>query len=185
MLREVEMFKNRYAWYKIVLNLFKDKGQLDTPAGKAGLSILIFQDIIIIPIILFLPYLAGPVPELSLSGVEKFFKGLAIIIIVIALGRYLVPKLLRSIVHTRNQDLFLLTIVSICFATGFITQLLGLKLALGAFLAGLIVSESEFSYSALSKILPLKKIFVSIFFISIGMMLNTVYFLDHWLLSFH
>ena len=75
-----------------------------------------------------------------------------------------------------------MSILVICFATAFITQLLGLKLALGAFIAGLIVSESEYSYNALSKILPLKKIFLSLFFISIGMMLQLPFFFENWAL---
>ncbi|MCO6476399.1 MAG: cation:proton antiporter [Phaeodactylibacter sp.] len=165
----------------IVLHLFRDKGQLDTPAGRAGLAVLIFQDIIIIPMMLAAPYLAGG-PEAAQGVGWKLLKGAAIITMILALARYLLPPLLRSIVHTRNQELFLVSILVICFATAFITQLLGLKLALGAFLAGLIVSESEYSYSAISKILPLKKIFVSLFFISIGMMLQLPFFLDNWAL---
>jgi CPA2 family monovalent cation:H+ antiporter-2 len=76
--------------------------------------------------------------------------------------------MMRIVVHSRNQELFLITVIVICFATAFITQKLGLKLALGAFLAGLIISESEYSYEALKNIMPFKKIFTAIFFISVG-----------------
>ena len=165
----------------IVLHIYRDKGQLDTPAGRSGLAILIFQDIIIIPVMLAVPYLADS-SDANLEAVWKLLKGAAIITVVLILARYLLPPLLRSIVHTRNKELFLMSILVICFATAFITQLLGLKLALGAFIAGLIVSESEYSYNALSKILPLKKIFLSLFFISIGMMLQLPFFFENWAL---
>ncbi|MCB0580802.1 MAG: cation:proton antiporter, partial [Phaeodactylibacter sp.] len=165
----------------IVLHIYRDKGQLDTPAGRSGLAILIFQDIIIIPVMLAVPYLADS-SDANLEAVWKLLKGAAIITAVLVLARYLLPPLLRSIVHTRNKELFFMSILVICFATAFITQLLGLKLALGAFIAGLIVSESEYSYNALSKILPLKKIFLSLFFISIGMMLQLPFFFENWIL---
>ena len=142
---------------------------------------MIFQDIVIIPMILVVPYLANS-PEVTNGAGWKLLKSGLIILVFLVLARYLVPRLLRRIVHTRNQDLFLVSILGICLATAFITYELGLKLALGAFLAGLIVSESEYSYSALSKIIPLKKIFMSIFFISIGMMLQIHFFLTHILL---
>ena len=165
----------------IVLHIYRDKGQLDTPAGRSGLAILIFQDIIIIPVMLAVPYLADS-SDANLEAVWKLLKGAVIITVVLILARYLLPPLLRSIVHTRNKELFFMSILVICFATAFITQLLGLKLALGAFIAGLIVSESEYSYNALSKILPLKKIFLSLFFISIGMMLQLPFFFENWIL---
>ena len=95
-----------------------------------------------------------------------------LVILVVFTARKIIPILLRRIIHTRNQELFLISILVICFATAFITKQLGLKLALGAFLAGLIISESEYSYEALKNVMPFKKIFTAIFFISVGMLLN-------------
>lgn len=161
----------------IVLHILQEKGQMDTPEGKASLSILIFQDIIIIPMMLVVPFLAGQAEGGTLW--LKLGAGILIVSLVVVAGRFLVPKLLRQIVRTQNQELFLMTILVICFATAFTTHLLGLKLALGAFLAGLIVSESDYSYDALSKILPLKKIFTGIFFISVGMLLNTTFLISN------
>lgn len=165
----------------IVLHILQEKGQMDTPQGKASLSILIFQDIIIIPMMLVVPFLAGTQENAgALWG--KLGIGVLIVSIVVVLARFLVPKILRQIVHTQNQELFLMSILVICFATAFTTHLLGLKLALGAFLAGLIVSESDYSYDALSKILPLKKIFTGIFFISVGMLLNITFLVQNLVL---
>jgi CPA2 family monovalent cation:H+ antiporter-2 len=159
----------------IVLHLLQEKGRMDTDHGKAALSILIFQDIAIIPMMLMVPYIAGT-GDGGWAGLWDLTKSIAIVVVIIFLARRGVPAVLRHIVHTRNQELFLMSVLVICFATAFITYELGLKLALGAFLAGLVISESEFSYDALRHILPLKEIFTSIFFVSIGMLLNTQFF---------
>ncbi|MDX1477878.1 MAG: cation:proton antiporter [Saprospiraceae bacterium] len=165
----------------IVLHMLQEHGLMDTRHGQAALSILIFQDIIIIPMMLVVPYLAGTQGG-GLAALGNLAIGVALVAVIIYLARTLVPRILRSIVHTRNQELFLVSILVICFATAFVTYELGLKLALGAFLAGLIISESEFSYDALSNILPLKKIFTSIFFVSIGMLLNLSFFASNLLI---
>jgi CPA2 family monovalent cation:H+ antiporter-2 len=155
----------------IVLQLFQEKGWMNTLFGKTSVSILIFQDIIIIPMMLAAPYLAVNSSAETVSFTKILF-GLGFVVVVVIAARKLVPPLLRSIIHTRNQELFLITIIVICFATALITQQLGLKLALGAFLAGLVISESEYSFEALKNIMPFKKIFTAIFFISVGMLLN-------------
>lgn len=165
----------------IVMHLLQEKGRMDSKFGSAALSVLIFQDIIIIPMMLMVPYLAEGGGQ-GLGSLVDLGKGVLIVAVIIYLARAVVPRVLRSIVHTRNQELFLVAILVICFATALVTYELGLKLALGAFLAGLIVSESEFSYDALSHMLPLKKIFTSIFFISIGMLLNMSYFASNVLM---
>ncbi len=162
----------------IVMHLLQEKGKMDSKYGGSALAILIFQDVIIIPMMLMVPYLSEAGGQ-GLNGLLDLGKGILIITVIIYLARTIVPRLLRSIVHTRNQELFLMAILVICFATALITYELGLKLALGAFLAGLIVSESEFSYDALSHMLPLKKIFTSIFFVSIGMLLDVSFFASH------
>ncbi len=155
----------------IVLQLFQEKGWMNTLFGKSSVSILIFQDIIIIPMMLLAPYLSNSGSD-NASSFGKVGLGVLLVIVVVFAARKLVPALIRTIVHTKNQELFLLTIIVICFATAFATQQLGLKLALGAFLAGLVISESEYSYEALKNIMPFKKIFTAIFFISVGMLLN-------------
>ena len=167
----------------IVLQMFQEKGWMNTLFGKSSVSILIFQDIIIIPMMLIAPYLS--VSEQTAGGsLGKVALGVLLVMVVVFAARKLVPPLIRGIVHTRNQELFLLSIIVICFATAFATQQLGLKLALGAFLAGLIISESEYSYEALKNIMPFKKIFTAIFFISVGMLLNLGFVVENFLLLF-
>lgn len=163
----------------IVLQLFQEKGWMNTMFGKPTVSILIFQDIIIIPMMLITPYLATN-GNAETQSITKVLLSVGYIILVVFAARKLVPPLIRAIVHTRNQELFLITIIVICFATAFITQQLGLKLALGAFLAGLIISESEYSYEALKNIMPFKKIFTAIFFVSVGMLLNIEFLFQHF-----
>ncbi|GIV34241.1 MAG: hypothetical protein KatS3mg031_1776 [Chitinophagales bacterium] len=161
----------------IVLQLFQESNQIESLYGKVALSVLIFQDIAIVPLILILPWIAGK--EFVIYDLLKLLGGLVIVTVVLIGSRKVMPKLISQVVHTRNRDLFLLFIIVVCFITALLTYQTGLSLALGAFLAGLMISESEFSYEALSSVLPLKKIFTSIFFISVGMLLDLNVLVDH------
>ncbi len=165
----------------IVLQIFQEEGWMNTIFGKASVSILIFQDIIIIPLMLFVPFLSNQTDSQAQS-VPQLILGLLFTVVVVFAARKVIPVLLRRIIHTRNQELFLISIIVICFATAFVTQLLGLKLALGAFLAGLLISESEYSFEALKNVMPFKKIFTALFFISVGMLLDLSFLADNILL---
>ncbi len=165
----------------IVLQLFQEKGWTNTLFGRNAISILIFQDIVIIPMMLLTPYLFN-VTNGAQGSLYQVGIAVLIVIMTVFAARKIIPSVLRHIVHSRNQDLFLISIIVICFATAFITYELGLKLALGAFLAGLIISESEYSFEALKNIKPFKKIFTSLFFVSVGMLLNLSFFFDHIML---
>ena len=155
----------------IVLQLFQEKGWMNTTFGKASVSILIFQDIIIIPMMLVTPYLVSDGGQ-DAGSVNKVLLGLLLVAAVVFAARKIIPVVIRSVVRTHNPELFLIVIIVICFSTAFITNQLGLKLALGAFLAGLIISESEYSFEALKNIMPFKKVFTALFFVSVGMLLN-------------
>ena len=156
----------------IVLKLIQERGEVDSPHGRTTLGILIFQDIIIVPMILFAPLLAGATGDLGESVLVLIAKGIGIIGLVIVSARWIVPQILYQITRTRIQELFLLSVIVICLAVAWITSSAGLSLALGAFLAGLIISESEYSHHALGNILPFRDVFISFFFISIGMLLD-------------
>jgi len=147
----------------IVLKLLQEKGEMYTPYGKISLGILIFQDIVIVPMILLTPILAG-VPSTSGDSATSFLiKGLGIILLVIVSARWIMPQLLFQIVKTRNRELFLVTIIFVVFGTAWLTSNAGLSLALGAFLAGLIISESEYSHQAIGNMMPFKDVFMSFF----------------------
>ena len=156
----------------IVLKILQDKAQIETPHGRKALAILIFQDLIVVPMILFTPVLAG-----GEEGIFKLLgiflvKGVLIIAFVAVSTYFIVPRLLFAIAKTRSREIFMLSLVAICFAVAWLTSSLGLSLALGAFLAGLIISRSEYSHQALSNIFPFRDVFTSFFFVSVGMLLD-------------
>ncbi|MBW1917893.1 MAG: cation:proton antiporter [Deltaproteobacteria bacterium] len=163
----------------IVLKIFQERAEIDSPHGRTSLGMLIFQDIIIVPMMLLTPLLAGQTQHLSADLLTLGVKSLVIILLVIVSAKFIVPQVLYQIARTRSRELFLLVIVVICFAVAWLTANAGLSLALGAFLAGLIISETEYSHQALGNILPFRDVFSSFFFISIGMLLDVGFLLQH------
>ena len=156
----------------IVLKLIQERAEVDSPHGRTTLGILIFQDIIIVPMILVTPFLAGAIGNSVESVVALLAKGTGIIVFVFAGAKWIIPQLLYQVAKTRSRELFILSIVLICLAVAWMTSSAGLSLALGAFLAGLIISESEYSHQALGNVLPFRDVFTSFFFVSIGMLLD-------------
>lgn len=162
----------------IVLKLLQERAEIDSPHGRTALGILIFQDIIIVPMMLLTPLLAGAMENIGKSLLVLMAKGIGVIILVLISAQWVVPQVLYQIARTRSRELFLLSIVVICLAVAWLTSSIGLSLALGAFLAGLTISESEYSHQALSNVLPFRDVFTSFFFISIGMLLNISFLLE-------
>jgi CPA2 family monovalent cation:H+ antiporter-2 len=161
----------------IVIRMLADRNELDAPHGRAAIGILILQDLVVVPMVLLTPFLGGAGGDATalLVVVAKagVFIGLAI-----AAARWLVPWLLHAVVATRKRETFLLTIILLCLGTALASARAGLSLALGAFIAGLILSESEYSHQALGEVLPLREVFNSLFFVSIGMLLDARIILD-------
>ncbi|AVR46869.1 potassium transporter KefB [Christiangramia fulva] len=164
----------------IVLKLLQEKGEVSAPHGRIGLGILIFQDIIVVPMMLFTPLLAGETPNILSTVAIMAIKIIAVLIIVYLLAQYIVPRVLGWVVKTKNQELFILTVVVLCFGVAWLTSTVGLSLALGAFFAGLIISESDYSHQATANVLPFREIFISFFFISVGSLLNLQFFGEHF-----
>ncbi len=165
----------------VVLKLLQERSEIDTPHGRTILGMLIFQDIIIVPMILVTPFLAGSATTSNQQLWLMLAKAVVIIAVILIAAKWVVPQILLQITRTRNPELFLLTIVVLCFGVAWLTHFVGLSLALGAFLAGLIISESEYSHHALSNILPFRDIFTTFFFVSIGMMMNFAFVGSHLL----
>ena len=165
----------------IVMKLLEQKAQIDSPHGRSIIGILIFQDIIIVPMMLLTPLLAG-IPGQNFN-IYLLLAKIAIIIIVVITGtKWIVPFILYKVAQTKSREIFLLSIIAIGLLVAWLTSSAGLSLALGAFLAGLIISESEFSHQALGNILPFRDVFISFFFVSVGMLLDIKYFLQEPLL---
>ena len=164
----------------IVLRLIQERAEVDSPHGRTALGILIFQDIIIVPMILITPVLAGAGGDLNLSEsmLVLLAKGAGVILLVIVSAKWIVPRVLYQIARTRRRELFLLSVVLICLGVAWLTSKAGLSLALGAFLAGLIISESEYSHHTLGNILPFRDVFTTFFFVSVGMMLDIGFLLQ-------
>jgi CPA2 family monovalent cation:H+ antiporter-2 len=163
----------------IVLKILQEKAQFDSPHGRMALAVLIFQDIIVVPMILLTPLLAGEVANLGKSLGFLALKGIGVFVLVAVSARWIVPGLLHQIARSRSRELFLLSVLVMCFGVAWLTYLAGLSLALGAFLAGLIISESEYGYHALGHIVPFRDVFTSLFFVSIGMLLDLGFLIKH------
>uniref|UniRef100_UPI004049E24B cation:proton antiporter domain-containing protein n=1 Tax=Fulvivirga sp. TaxID=1931237 RepID=UPI004049E24B len=163
----------------IVLNILQSRGDINSPHGKTTLAILIFQDIIVVPMMLLAPIMAGKSDNVLLTLASLVLKTLLVVGLVIIAARYIFPRLLFEVAKTRSRELFILTIVVSCFAVAWLTSSIGLSLPLGAFIAGLIISESDYSHQATSQIMPFREIFTSFFFVSIGMLLDITFFLQN------
>ncbi|MFZ2411295.1 MAG: cation:proton antiporter [Candidatus Methanoperedens sp.] len=156
----------------IVLKILSDRGEIDSPQGRLSTAVLIFQDLSVVVMVLLLPMLSGNSGLSVLKVVLNVLWALAFVAMVIVASRVAVPMILYRVVMTHSREMFLISIVLICFGTAYLTSLVGLSLALGAFLAGLVISESEYGNQAFSEMLPLKDIFSILFFVSIGMLLD-------------
>jgi CPA2 family monovalent cation:H+ antiporter-2 len=158
----------------IVLRLLGERGQLGSPAGRIALGVLLFQDLCIVPLMLLTPYLAGRGTGASDLAIT-LLKAAAVVAGVLLAARWLIPPVLLRVVRTRSRELFLTLLLVLCLGTAWLTSLAGLSLALGAFLAGLAISESEYSHQAMAEAIPFRDAFGSLFFVSIGMLMDVVF----------
>lgn len=161
----------------IVVKTLQDKNMITTPHGKFILAILLFQDVMIVPLMLFTPILAGagddPVTALLwLLGKLILMGGISYL-----LARFIIPFFLKTVMKVQSQEVFLIATVFIVTGIALLTEQLGLSLALGAFIAGLIIAETDYNHMAISCFLPFRYVFMSFFFISMGMLLNYEIFL--------
>ncbi len=163
----------------IVLRIYTERGELMTPQAKISLGILIFQDLCIVPVMLLIPVLADW-EHASLPGLLQVLgiSALAVGTIVLA-ARFLIPPFLRLVVGTRSREVFLIAVILVVLGTAFASSAAGLSLALGAFIAGLVVSESEYGLQVLSDILPFRDSLNCIFFVSIGMLMDLRFFVQN------
>jgi len=166
----------------IVLKLLQEKGEVASPHGRMAVAILIFQDLVVVPMMLFTPLLAGQSDNIWETLGILLIKILIVGIVIFLLAVYVVPRVFKMVVKTKNRELFILTTIVFCFSVAWLTSSVGLSLALGAFFAGLIISESDYSHHATANVLPFREIFVSFFFISVGSLLNLNFFFNNILI---
>ena len=156
----------------IPLKLLQQRGEVASPHGRISLGISIFQDIASLPMMMVVPLLAGQAMEIGDSLWQGTVAGFVLIGLLLLGARWLIPQVLYQIARTRDRELFMLSVIFIGLAIAWLTANVGLSLALGAFLAGLIISESQYSERALAGILPFRDVFTSLFFVSVGMLLD-------------
>ena len=156
----------------IVLKSYVERLEVDAPHGRVGVGILLFQDISIVLMMLIVPLLGG---EDIVSFAAIFLKLgsslLALIVIVIG-ALFLLPTFLKWVANLRSPEVFLLTVVLLCLGMSWVTSHFGLSLALGAFIAGMVLADSDYSHQVTAEILPFRDVFNSVFFVSIGMLLS-------------
>ena len=163
----------------IVLKLLTDRGEIDAPHGRLATAILIFQDLCVVPIMLLVPFLAGTAKGGAVGMAVALGKAALIVVGVIVAARLLVPRLLREILKPRSRELFLISIILLVTLTALATAAAGASLALGAFLAGLVLSESDYGHQALAELLPFRDVFISLFFVAVGMLVDLAFLRNH------
>lgn len=162
----------------IVLKLLDEKKEAEAPHGRIAVGMLIFQDIAIVPMILFVPFLGiADEVRIEMIGLQIIVALFAVTVIVI-LARYFIPKIIYFMDRLRIREVFTIGTFLLILGTAYLTESMGLSFALGAFIAGLMISESEYSHQVFADIIPLKDAFISVFFVSIGLLLNVQLMLD-------
>ena len=162
----------------IILTLLAERGETDAPQGRMTLGILIFQDLMVVPLMLIIPLLGGNGGG-AISFIIVIGKAVLVVGTVVIAGRFIVPKLLAIIARSKSRELLLFFLITLCLSTAWLTSEVGLSLSLGAFLAGLLISESEYTHDASGMLLPFKEVFTGIFFVSIGMLMEVEFFANN------
>ena len=162
----------------IVLRALNDRGELEAPHGRLTLGILVFQDLCVVPMMLAIPILAGT----GASGLQvllTLLKAAGVLAGVLVAARIIVPRALHLVARTRQRNLFMLSTFLVCIGTAWIVSSAGISLALGAFMGGMVVAGSEYRHQALADLIPFREVFTSLFFISVGMLLNLGAAVEH------
>lgn len=156
----------------IVLKLLSDRREIDSPHGRAAVGILLFQDFLVVPMVVLTPLLAGGVRASAGTLAFHFGGGLLVLGVAVLAARYVIPRILAVLARTQVREIFILGSLVLVLAMTLLTSSLGFSAALGAFLAGILLAESDYSHQVFADVVPFRDFFSSIFFISIGMLLQ-------------
>ncbi len=163
----------------LVLKILKDRSDEDAPQGRISIGVILFQDVMVVPMMLLIPFLAGESGPDALMIIWKLLKSVLIIVIILVAARYVIPIVLEKLVNMNMRDVLVISSVVITMGIAWITESLGLSLAIGAFLAGLALSDTDFTHQIISDINPFRDVFLSVFFVSFGMILNLDFLREH------
>ena len=167
----------------LVLKLLADRAQTSTPTGQTSLGLLVFQDLAVVAMVLLLPVLADTPEGGGLGGLLRALGTAAVVIaVVLVVARRVMPPVLEAVARACSPEVFLLSVIALCLGTAWLTALAGVSVSLGAFLAGLVVSESRHSAHALGEVLPLQILFSATFFLSVGTLLDVRFLVEEPLL---
>lgn len=164
----------------IVARMLSERFELHSRSGRQTMGVLLFQDLAVVPCLILLPALARPQEELAQSMLIAVSQTALVLAILIGLGRRPVKAIFDVVARRRSEELFVLTTLWIVLALGFATHSAGLSLALGAFIGGMLISETIYRHQVESDIRPFRDILLGLFFISVGMMLDVAYVLANW-----
>ncbi|WP_010178537.1 monovalent cation:proton antiporter family protein [Glaciecola sp. HTCC2999] len=157
----------------IVIKQTAEMGTLNTPRSQLAVSILLFQDLAVVPFLIFIPLINSPSDSsFSMLMLFAFLKGMAVITTLLLIGKWVLPKVFREIANTRTDELFVLTTITVVLMASGLTYAMGLSLALGAFIAGMMLGESQYKYQLESDIRPFQDILMGLFFVTVGMRLD-------------
>lgn len=156
----------------LILKILKDRDDENSPQGKISIGVILFQDVMVVPMMLLIPFLAGGSGPDALMVIWKLVKSILIIVVILVAARYIIPFVLERLVTMNMRDVLVISSVVITMGIAWITESLGLSLAIGAFLAGLALSDTDFTHQIISDISPFRDVFLSVFFVSFGMILN-------------
>ncbi len=163
----------------LILKILKDRDDESSPQGRISVGVILFQDIMVVPMMLMIPFLAAGSGPDALLILWKLFKSLLIIVVILVAGRYVIPFALERLVSMNMRDVLVIVSVVITMGIAWITESLGLSLAIGAFLAGLALSDTDFTHQIISDVSPFRDVFLSVFFVSFGMILNLDFLKAH------
>jgi len=158
----------------VLLKTLAAQGWMGTLSSRVMIGMLIVQDLLIVPLMIIMPQLDDPKAGLPILGAAAV-KSVVFLVAMFVLGTKLLPKLLSFVARRESQELFLVTVTAIGLGIGYVTYLVGLSFAFGAFIAGMVISESEYSHKALSDIVSLRDLFGLLFFTSVGMLLKPAF----------
>lgn len=164
----------------IVTKLLDTRHETESQHGQILVPILLVQDLSLVPLISLMPVFQSTNSSLMEPLLWAIAKSSLLIALVVACATRILPRVFSWIAHSNSRELFILTVISLCFGIALISKELGLSLALGAFLAGITISESPYGHQALSDLLPLRDLFATVFFVSVGLLLNPTYVAAHW-----
>lgn len=163
----------------VALKTLMSQGRMGTLSSRVMIGMLIVQDLAVVPLMIILPELNEPGAGLAILGVAAV-KAIVFLALMVLVGTRLLPWLVASVAKWNSRELFLVAITAIGLGIGYATYLFGLSFAFGAFVAGIVLSESDYGHQALSDIIPLRDVFGLLFFVSVGMLLDPNFVINNW-----